>query len=87
MLFRSGRSAVETGLVMLPIAFGLVMGSGLSHKLNLKLGTPRQLTAALIVVALTLATVPFWQPRSEASFLRFKAMPTSIFFPKISIRA
>ena len=35
-----GRSAIETGLIMLPLAFGLVIGSGLSHKVNLKLGTP-----------------------------------------------
>jgi Na+/melibiose symporter-like transporter len=57
-----GRSALETGLVMLPLAFGLVLGSGLSHKLNVKLGTPKQLFAALTVVALTIGTVPFWQP-------------------------
>jgi hypothetical protein len=33
-----GRSAINTGLVMLPLAFGLVIGSGLSHKVTLKLG-------------------------------------------------
>ena len=60
--FVQGRSAIETGLVMLPLAFGLVMGSGLSHKLNLKLGTPRQLFAALTVVALTIGSVLFWTP-------------------------
>jgi EmrB/QacA subfamily drug resistance transporter len=57
-----GRSAIETGLVMLPIAFGLVLGSGLSHKLNHRLGTPKQVAGALAIVALTLATVPLWQP-------------------------
>ncbi len=56
-----GRSAIETGLVMLPLAFGLVIGSGLSHKINLKLGTPRQLFGALTVVALVIGTVAFWQ--------------------------
>jgi EmrB/QacA subfamily drug resistance transporter len=60
------RSAIETGLVMLPIAFGLVMGAGLSHKLNQKLGTPRQLFAALTMVALTIGTVPFWSPDTPA---------------------
>jgi EmrB/QacA subfamily drug resistance transporter len=57
-----GRSAIETGLVMLPLAFGLVMGSGLSHKINEKIGTPRQLFAALILVALVIGSVAFWQP-------------------------
>jgi DHA2 family integral membrane protein (MFS transporter) len=49
---------------MLPIAFGLVLGSGLSHKLNHRLGTPKQVAGALAIVALTLATVPFWQPET-----------------------
>ncbi len=41
--FVQGRSALETGLVMLPLAFGLVIGSGLSYKINLKLGSPTQM--------------------------------------------
>jgi EmrB/QacA subfamily drug resistance transporter len=57
-----GRSAIETGLVMLPLAFGLVIGSGASHKLNLKLGTPRQLFAAMTIVALVIGSVALWQP-------------------------
>jgi hypothetical protein len=32
---------------MLPLAFGLVIGSGVSHKVNRILGTPRQLFSAL----------------------------------------
>ena len=57
-----GRSAIETGLVMVPLAIGLVIGSGLSHKVNLKLGTPTQLSAALTVVALVIGSVALWQP-------------------------
>ena len=57
-----GRSAIETGLMMLPLAFGLVIGSGLSHKINLKVGTPRQLSGAMILVALVIASVSLWQP-------------------------
>src|SRR5215218_4718404 len=49
-----GRSAIETGLIMLPLAFGLVIGSGLSHKLNVKIGTPKQLFGAMILVALAI---------------------------------
>jgi predicted MFS family arabinose efflux permease len=57
-----GRSAIETGLIMLPLAFGLVIGSGLSHKINLRLGTPRQLFGAMILVALVIGSVVLWQP-------------------------
>jgi DHA2 family multidrug resistance protein-like MFS transporter len=60
--FVQGRSAINTGLVMLPLAFGLVIGSGLSHKITLKLGTPTQVAAALTVVALAIASVALWQP-------------------------
>ena len=57
-----GRSAIETGLVMLPLAFGLVIGAGLSHRINLKLGTSRQLFGALTIVALVIGSVVLWQP-------------------------
>jgi hypothetical protein len=52
--------------VMLPLAFGLVMGSGLSHRLNGKLGTPRQLFGALTIVAVVIGTVVLWQPDTPA---------------------
>src|SRR5262245_30918347 len=57
-----GRSAIETGLVMLPLAIGLVLGSGLSHKVTLKLGAPIQVAAALTTVALVIGSVALWQP-------------------------
>jgi predicted MFS family arabinose efflux permease len=57
-----GRSAIETGLVMLPLAFGLVIGSGLSHKINERIGTPRQLFGAMVLVALAIGSVALWQP-------------------------
>jgi EmrB/QacA subfamily drug resistance transporter len=55
-----GRSAIETGLVMLPLAFGLVIGSGLSHKINERIGTPKQLFGAMVVVALVIGSVVLW---------------------------
>jgi EmrB/QacA subfamily drug resistance transporter len=57
-----GRSAIETGLIMLPLAFGLVIGSGVSHKINQKIGAPKQLFGAMILVALVIGSVAFWQP-------------------------
>jgi EmrB/QacA subfamily drug resistance transporter len=59
-----GRSPINTGLVMLPVAFGLVIGSGSSHKITLKLGTPKQLFLALTTVGLVIASVAFWQPHT-----------------------
>ena len=57
-----GRSAIEAGLVMLPLAIGLVIGSGVSHKVSLKLGTPRQLFGALIILAAGIGGVALWHP-------------------------
>ena len=39
-----------------------MIGSGLSHKVNLKLGTPRQLFGAMLLVALVIGSVALWQP-------------------------
>ncbi|HKB20184.1 MAG TPA: MFS transporter [Gaiellaceae bacterium] len=64
-----GRSAIETGLVMLPLAFGLVIGSGLSHKVTLKVGAPTQVAAALTTVALVIASVTLWQPDTSTWIL------------------
>src|SRR5262245_15259429 len=60
--FVQGRSAINTGLVMLPLAFGLVIGSGSSHKITRKLGAPTQLFLALTIVALVIGSVALWQP-------------------------
>src|SRR5262249_48397076 len=51
---QSGRGgpAITPGLVMLPLALGLVIGSGSSHKITAKLGAPTQLFVALTTVAL-----------------------------------
>jgi EmrB/QacA subfamily drug resistance transporter len=67
--FVQGRSAINTGLVMLPLAFGLVIGSASSHKITLRLGTPRQVSAALTLVALVIASVAFWQPHTSTWLL------------------
>jgi EmrB/QacA subfamily drug resistance transporter len=64
-----GRSPINTGLVMLPLAFGLVVGSGSSHKVTRKLGTPTQVAGALTTVALVIASVALWQPHSPTWLL------------------
>ena len=57
-----GRSAIDTGLVMLPLAFGLVIGSGLSDKINQRIGTPTQVSAGLATIAVLIASVALWGP-------------------------
>jgi EmrB/QacA subfamily drug resistance transporter len=64
-----GRSPINTGLVMLPLAFGLVIGSGSSHKITVKLGAPKQLFVALSTVAVVMASVAFWQPHTPTWLL------------------
>jgi EmrB/QacA subfamily drug resistance transporter len=75
-----GRSAIGAGLVMLPLAIGLMIGSGLSNKVNLKLGTPTQLFAALTVLAAGIASVALWQPHSPTWLLAlfFFALPLAM---------
>ena len=75
-----GRSTIETGLVMLPLAFGLVIGSGLSHKVNLKLGTPRQLSGALTILALGIGSIALWQPATPTWLIAlfFFAVPLAM---------
>jgi EmrB/QacA subfamily drug resistance transporter len=75
-----GRSAIEAGLVMLPLAFGLVIGSGLSNKVTLRLGTPAQLFAALTVLAAGIASVALWQPDTPTWLLGlfFFALPIAM---------
>ncbi|HEX8647998.1 MAG TPA: MFS transporter [Thermoleophilaceae bacterium] len=60
--FVQGKSALETGVQMLPIAAGLVLGSGLSHRINVRVGAPRQIAAGLTVLAVALASVVLWTP-------------------------
>ena len=50
---------------MLPLALGLVIGSGSSHKVTRKLATAKQVSIALTAVALVIATVaPRQKPES-----------------------
>jgi EmrB/QacA subfamily drug resistance transporter len=55
-----GYSALQAGAAMVPIAFGLAMGSGSSVKLRQRLGTTRLVTAGLAGQAVLLSTTLFW---------------------------
>jgi EmrB/QacA subfamily drug resistance transporter len=68
-----GYSALEAGAAMLPVALGLVMGSGSSIKLVARFGTANVMRAGLLGVAVTLTSTLLWTP--DSSYL-----PIGLFF-------
>jgi EmrB/QacA subfamily drug resistance transporter len=60
--FAHGFSALEAGAAMLPLALGLVVGSGASNRLSERLGRTRVIAGGLIGVATVLATSLAWTP-------------------------
>lgn len=58
--FAHGFSALEAGAAMLPLAVGLVVGSGASNKLAERLGRARVIAGGLFGVALVLSTSLAW---------------------------
>ncbi len=66
-----GYSALEAGAAMVPIAFGLVIGSGSSIKLVARFGTRAVMTAGLIGLAVTLSSALLWT--YDMSYLRIGA--------------
>lgn len=72
-----GKSALATGLQMLPVALGLVAGSALSHTVNVRVGAPRQISTAMVAVAAMLASVALWTPATAwwVIALFFLALP------------
>ena len=60
--FAHGYSALEAGAAMLPLALGLVVGSGASHRLVGVVGRTRVIAGGLTGVALVLSTSLAWTP-------------------------
>jgi len=58
--FAHGYSALEAGAAMLPLALGLVIGSGASNRLVERFGRPRVIAGGLIGVACVLGTSLAW---------------------------
>jgi EmrB/QacA subfamily drug resistance transporter len=63
--FVLGQSPLEAGEIMLPLAIGIPIGAGLSVRLVRRLGTRRVVGAALLVLAVVLATISTWTPSTE----------------------
>ena len=66
MQFVHGYSAIEAGLIMSPMALGLMMGAGSSRKAVLHLGSARVIAAGLTGLAIALALTMLWEPSTSA---------------------
>ena len=60
--FAHGFSALEAGAAMLPLALGLVIGSGASNRLATRFGRRRVIAGGLLGVAAVLGTSLAWTP-------------------------
>jgi Na+/melibiose symporter-like transporter len=61
-----GKSPLEAGEIMLPLAIGIPIGAGLSVQLVRRLGTRRVLSVALVLVAAVVASIATWTASTEA---------------------
>ncbi len=59
--FVQGFTPLEAGIRMIPIALGMAMGAGLSHRIVGKLGANKVVAAGFTGVAVIFATIAFWQ--------------------------
>ncbi len=67
--FAHGYSALEAGAAMLPLALGLVVGSGASNKLVGVFGRARVVAGGLVGVAVVLSTSLLWTPDMAGGLL------------------
>jgi EmrB/QacA subfamily drug resistance transporter len=67
--FAHGFSALEAGAAMLPLALGLVVGSGASNKLASSFGRTRVIAGGLIGVAAVLSSSLAWTPEMATVLL------------------
>lgn len=60
--FVQGFTPLEAGLRMLPVAVGMAMGAGLSHRIVSRVGSKRVVATGLVCVGGIMATIALWQP-------------------------
>ncbi len=60
-----GKSPLEAGEIMLPLAIGIPIGAGLSVRLVRRLGTRRVVSVALVLVAAVIAAISTWTASTE----------------------
>jgi EmrB/QacA subfamily drug resistance transporter len=67
--FAHGYSAIAAGVVMSPMALGLMIGAGSSARAVRRLGTARVVAAGLAVLSALLALTTLWAPNTSAWLL------------------
>jgi EmrB/QacA subfamily drug resistance transporter len=67
--FAHGFSALEAGAAMLPLALGLVIGSGVSNRLTERVGRTYVIAGGLVGVAAVLSTSLAWTPEMAPALL------------------
>ena len=67
--FGHGFSALEAGAAMLPLALGLVIGSGVSNRLTQRVGRTYVIAGGLIGVAVVLSSSLAWTPDMAPALL------------------
>ena len=60
-----GLSALEAGVMMLPLVIGLPVGAAISIRLGARFGARATIGGALVALALLLASMSLWQPDTE----------------------
>ena len=63
--FVQGYTPLEAGLRMVPMALGIAVGAGLSHRLVTRLGTNKVVAMGMVLVGGVLISISFWDPSTE----------------------
>jgi EmrB/QacA subfamily drug resistance transporter len=59
--FVHGYTALEAGIRLIPIAFGIMVGAGNSNRLVTLAGTTRVVVGGMLIVTAVMASIAFWQ--------------------------
>ena len=63
--FVQGYTPLEAGVRMVPVALGMAIGAGMSHRLVGRLGTNKVVAMGLMVLAAVLISISFWEPDTD----------------------
>ena len=63
--FVQGYTPLEAGVRMVPLALGVVVGAGNSHRLVARLGTNKVVTLGLLLASAVFVSMALWRPDTE----------------------
>ena len=81
--FVQGAGALEAGLKMTPMAVGLVLAASNSDRLVQRFGAPRLVSAAMLGIALLLATSVLWAPGTSYVLIGLFILGTTLFMGNV----